>query len=63
LLKESIQHYYQDKQTSQTLLINSEKEEIIQLLKKHKWNKTLVAKDMGISRTALYQKLIKYSIN
>jgi two-component system response regulator AtoC len=62
LLKESIQHYYQDKKTSQTHLINSEKEEIIQLLKKHKWNKTLVAKDMGISRTALYQKLIKHNI-
>lgn len=40
-----------------------EKEFIIGLLNKHKWNKTLVAADMKISRTALYDKLKKYKLN
>ncbi len=41
---------------------STEKEMIIELLNKHKWNKTLVAADMKISRTALYDKLKKYGI-
>lgn len=41
---------------------NTEKEMIMGLLNKHKWNKTLVAADMRISRTALYEKLKKFEI-
>jgi len=62
MLKESIQRFHQEKKSIPISHIKSEKQEIIQLLEKHKWNKTLVAKEMDISRTALYQKLIKYSI-
>ncbi|MEN8155082.1 MAG: sigma 54-interacting transcriptional regulator [Acidobacteriota bacterium] len=39
-----------------------EKEFIVGLLNKHKWNKTLVAAEMNISRTALYEKLKKLNI-
>lgn len=62
MLKESIQCFYQEKKSNPIAHIKSEKQEIVQLLEKHKWNKTLVAKEMDISRTALYQKLIKFSI-
>ena len=42
---------------------HSEKKKIEELLVKHKWNKTLVAANMRISRTALYDKLKKYKLN
>ncbi len=51
---------------SQTSIISpdsgSEKQFIIELLNKHKWNKTVVASEMNISRTALYEKLKKFGI-
>jgi transcriptional regulator with PAS, ATPase and Fis domain len=62
MLKESIQHFYHEKKSISVSQPKNEKQSIIQLLEKHKWNKTLVAKEIGISRTALYQKLIKYCI-
>lgn len=62
MLKESIQRFYQENKLIPISHTKNEKQKIIQLLEKHKWNKTLVAKEMDISRTALYQKLIKYSI-
>ncbi len=40
----------------------SEKKRILMLLEKYKWNKTSVAKELKISRTALYEKLKKYKI-
>jgi len=40
----------------------SEKKRILMLMEKHKWNKTRVAKELNISRTALYEKLKKYKI-
>jgi len=50
----------------QTTVLNtgadSEKEFILGLLNKHKWNKTAVAAEMKISRTALYEKLKKQGI-
>jgi len=41
---------------------SEEKEMISKLLSKYKWNKTIVAKEMNISRTALYEKLKKFDI-
>jgi transcriptional regulator with PAS, ATPase and Fis domain len=40
----------------------SEKKRILMLMEKHKWNKTRVAKELNISRTALYEKLKKYKL-
>ena len=40
----------------------SEKDFIMNLLSQNKWNKTLVAAEMNISRTALYEKLKKFGI-
>ncbi len=42
--------------------LGSEKQFILDLLNKLKWNKTLVAAEMNISRTALYEKLKKFGI-
>jgi len=42
--------------------LGSEKQFILDLLNKYKWNKTLVAAEMNISRTALYEKLKKFGI-
>ena len=39
-----------------------EKNRLLALLKQHKWNKSLVAKDLDISRTTLYEKLKKHGI-
>ena len=39
-----------------------EKDRLLALLKQHKWNKSLVAKDLDISRTTLYEKLKKHGI-
>ena len=61
-LKESIQHFYQERKPTPVSNIKTEKQRIIKLLEKYKWNKTLVAKEIQISRTALYQKLNKYKI-
>jgi len=41
---------------------SAEKKMISELLDKFKWNKTIVAKEMNISRTALYEKLKKFGI-
>ncbi|MCP4154419.1 MAG: sigma 54-dependent Fis family transcriptional regulator [bacterium] len=41
----------------------SEKTKLLMLLKRHKWNKSLVAKELNFSRTTLYEKLKKYGIN
>ncbi|MFC2140993.1 sigma 54-interacting transcriptional regulator [Acidobacteriota bacterium] len=40
-----------------------EKSQLMMLLGKHKWNKSLVAKDLKISRTTLYEKLKKHGID
>lgn len=41
---------------------SAEKDYIVGLLNKNKWNKTLVAAEMNISRTALYEKIKKLDI-
>lgn len=40
-----------------------EKETLLALLKKHKWNKTQVSNELNISRPTLYEKLKKYNID
>lgn len=62
-LKNEIIEFYSIKSIPSELLGAGEKEHILKLLEKHKWNKTLAAKEMGISRTALYDKIKKYKIN
>lgn len=39
-----------------------EKERLLGLLEKHKWNKTQVSNELNISRPTLYEKLKKYNI-
>ncbi len=39
-----------------------EKSQLKMLLEKYKWNKRLVAKELNISRTTLYEKLKKHGI-
>lgn len=39
-----------------------EKSQLMMLLEKHKWNKSLVAKELNISRTTLYEKIKKHGI-
>ena len=39
-----------------------EKSQLLLLLGKHKWNKSLVAKELNISRTTLYEKIKKHGI-
>lgn len=39
-----------------------EKERLLALLAKHKWNKTQVSNELNISRPTLYEKLKKYNI-
>ena len=41
----------------------TEKETLLALLKKHKWNKTQVSNELNISRPTLYEKLKKYNID
>jgi transcriptional regulator with PAS, ATPase and Fis domain len=40
-----------------------EKSQLLLLLEKHKWNKSLVAKELNISRTTLYEKIKKHNID
>jgi transcriptional regulator of acetoin/glycerol metabolism len=40
-----------------------EKNQLSMLLEKHKWNKSLVAKELNISRTTLYEKIKKHGID
>jgi len=39
-----------------------EKSQLLMLLEKHKWNKSLAAKELNISRTTLYEKIKKHGI-
>jgi len=34
--------------------------ELLQLLEKHKWNKTKVAEELGVGRTTLWRMLKKF---
>lgn len=63
LLKDEIIQHYQLATPLQSITKNQEKTLLHNLLEKHKWNKTLVAKELNISRTALYEKLKKFDIS
>lgn len=62
MLKDPIVGFFNQRSKQMASSQDSEKEKLLGLLKKHRWNKTLVSKEMNISRTALYQKLAKYRI-
>jgi len=53
--------FLQDRESGKNPL-NDEKDLILETLKENKWNKTLVAKKLGISRTTLYEKMKKFKI-
>ncbi|MCK4836457.1 MAG: sigma 54-interacting transcriptional regulator [Candidatus Aminicenantes bacterium] len=61
-LKDEIIHFYNQRKKPSEKFNETEKEIMLNLLKKHRWNKTLVSREMKISRTALYQKLNKFNI-
>jgi transcriptional regulator with PAS, ATPase and Fis domain len=62
LLKDPIIDVFHTNKSQLVKKKKTEKETILELLKTHKWNKTIVAKKMNISRTALYEKIKKYQI-
>lgn len=62
VLKNEIIEFYSIKSIPTKGSGTEEKEHILMVLNKNKWNKTLAAKEMGISRTALYDKIRKYKI-
>jgi DNA-binding NtrC family response regulator len=62
-LKNEIVNYFNQHKRYSKRSTENEREKIKKLLTEHKWNKTLVAKEMNISRTALYEKMKKYNIN
>lgn len=53
---------YTTNQSDLTLIEKQEKNMIIQLLATHNQNKSLVAKEMDMSRNTLYQKIKKYQL-
>jgi DNA-binding NtrC family response regulator len=61
MLKDEIVGYYESN-TPVNWTPEMEKTKLVELLEKHKWNKSLVAKELGLSRTTLYEKLKKYDI-
>jgi two-component system NtrC family response regulator len=61
-LKNEIIEFYSIKSIPSESSGPGEKDHILMVLDKNKWNKTLAAKEMGISRTALYDKIRKYKI-
>ncbi|MEN8154764.1 MAG: sigma 54-interacting transcriptional regulator [Acidobacteriota bacterium] len=61
-LKNEIIEFYSIKSIPSELSETGEKEHILKVLNKHKWNKTMAAKELGISRTALYDKIKKHKI-
>jgi two-component system, NtrC family, response regulator len=61
MLKEEIVQFY-DANNPANWTPEIEKNNIMMLLEKHKWNKSLVAKDLNISRTSLYEKLKKHNL-
>jgi DNA-binding NtrC family response regulator len=61
MLKEEIVEYYETYAPT-NWSPEIEKGKLLELLDKHKWNKSLVAKELNLSRTTLYEKLKKYGI-
>jgi len=61
MLKSEIFLYY-EANSPENWTPEMEKSRFLSLLEKYKWNKSLVAKELKISRTTLYEKLKKYNI-
>lgn len=61
MLKEEIVDFYESR-TPAHWSPEMEKLKLVQLLEKYKWNKSLVAKELNLSRTTLYEKLKKYDL-
>jgi len=62
MLKDEIKEFYKKNESEIDPSIN-EKQLIMKLLEENKWNKSIVAAKLKISRTALYNKLKKHSIH
>jgi len=61
MLKEEITSFYSSSNPA-AWTPEMEKSQLLILLKKHKWNKSQVAKELNVSRTTLYEKLKKWGI-
>jgi transcriptional regulator with PAS, ATPase and Fis domain len=61
MLKEEIVEYFESNSPS-NWSPEMEKNKLLELLDKHKWNKSMVAQELNLSRTTLYEKLKKYGI-
>jgi two-component system, NtrC family, response regulator len=61
MLKEEIAAHYESIDPARWTP-EMEKNRLMVLLEKHKWNKSLVAKELNVSRTTLYEKLKKHEL-
>jgi len=57
LLKPEIQDHYQNLDGEKMDTEDIERDELLEILKQYRWNKTRVAEALNISRSALYKKL------
>ena len=53
---------FQEEETTTTNLSSVEKNTILRVIEKHNGNISKAAKELGITRTALYRRLNKYDI-
>jgi transcriptional regulator with PAS, ATPase and Fis domain len=63
LIKEELKIENDTYDTQNIPEIGKEKTELLKILKKNLWHKTRTAKELEISRTALYKRMKKYGIN
>jgi len=62
LLKPQIKSHFSRSEKDSLETIAQQKTQILALLEKYRWNKSQVAKELNISRTALYKKIKKLNI-
>jgi len=62
MLKSEIVNFY-EANNPENWTPEMEKNQLLRLMEKYKWNKSLVAKELNISRTTLYEKIKKYGID
>jgi transcriptional regulator with PAS, ATPase and Fis domain len=61
MLKDEIANFYQHSNPDHWTP-EMERKQLLNLLERHRWNKSLVAKELNISRTTLYEKLKKHDL-
>jgi transcriptional regulator with PAS, ATPase and Fis domain len=63
-LRDKIKNKSNGSSGNQKIIIDDNKEAamILSLLNKHKWNKTKVAKELGVGRTTLWRKMNSYGL-